>query len=64
MHLGNNWLLLAEGGGREFHVLLLILAVSTGLLSSGRYAIDNLAWMKTFVSFRSSTQTMPKYLMG
>ena len=43
MHLGNNWVISAEGGGWEFHVLLVILEVSTGLVGAGRYAVDNLA---------------------
>jgi putative oxidoreductase len=53
MHLGNNWVFSAEGGGWEFPVFLVVLAVSIGLGSAGKYAVDNLAWMKSFVSFRS-----------
>jgi putative oxidoreductase len=58
MHLGNNWIFSAEGGGWEFPVLLVILAVSVGLGGAGRCAVDNLAWMKSLVSFRSSTQAI------
>ena len=43
MHLGNNWVISEEGGGWEFHVLLVILEASTGLVGADRYAVDNLA---------------------
>lgn len=58
MHLGNNWVFSAEGGGWEFPILLVIRAVSISLGGAGRDAVDNLAPMKSFVSFRSSTQAI------
>ena len=45
MHLGNNWVFSAEGGGWEFPILLVALAVAVGLGGAGKYAIDNLDWM-------------------
>ena len=58
MHLGNNWVFSAAGGGWEFPVLLLVLAVSVGVGGAGRYTVDNLARMKIFVSFQSLTQAI------
>lgn len=58
MHLENNWVFSAEGGGWESAVLLVIIPVGVGLGGAGRFAVDNLAWMKIFVSFRSSTQSI------
>ena len=46
MHLVNNWVFSAEGGGWEFPILLVALAVAVGLGGAGKYAIDNLDWMK------------------
>ena len=46
MHLGNDWVFSAEGGGWEFPLLLVALAVAVGLGGAGKYSIDNLDWMK------------------
>ena len=46
MHLGNNWVFSAEGGGWEFPILLVALALAVGFGGAGKYAIDNLDWMK------------------
>ena len=46
MHLGNGWVFSAEGGGWEFTMLLVALAVAISLGGAGKYAIDNLEWMK------------------
>ena len=46
MHLGNDWVFSAEGGGWEFTMLLVALAVAISLEGAGKYAIDNLEWMK------------------
>jgi len=54
MHLGNNWVFSAEGGGWEFPILLVALAIAVGLGGAGKYAIDNLEWMK-HVHFTQST---------
>ena len=43
MHLENNWVFSAEGGGWKLAVLLVILTVSVGLGGASRYAVDNLA---------------------
>ena len=48
MHLGNNWVFSAKGGGWEFPILLVALAIAVGLAGAGKYAIDNLGWMKYF----------------
>jgi len=55
MHLGNNWVFSAEGGGWEFPVLLVALAITVGLGSAGKCAIDNLDWIKSFRSPRITT---------
>ena len=54
MHLGNSWVFSAEGGGWEFPILLVALAIAVGLGGAGKYAIDNLEWMK-HVHFTLST---------
>ena len=54
MHLGNNWVFSAEGGGWEFPILLVALAIAVGLGGAGKYAIDNLEWMKHFNSTQST----------
>lgn len=46
MHLGNDWVFSAEGGGWEFTILLVTLALAISLGGAGKYAIDNLEWMK------------------
>lgn len=46
MHLGNNWVFSAKGGGWEFPILLVALAMAVELGGAGKYAIDNLDWMK------------------
>ena len=56
MHLGNNWVFSAEGGGWEFPILLVALAVAVGLGGAGRYAIDNLDWMKNLNLTQSTAQ--------
>ena len=43
MHLENNWVFSAEGGGWKLAVLLVILTVSVGLGGTSRCAVDNLA---------------------
>ena len=54
MHLGNDWVFSAEGGGWEFPILLVALATAVGLGGAGKYAIDNHEWMKHF-HFTQST---------
>ena len=54
MHLGNSWVFSTEGGGWEFPILLVALAIAVGLGGAGKYAIDNLEWMK-HVHFTLST---------
>ena len=39
MHPGNGWLFSAEGGGWEFPLLLVALAISVGLQGAGKYAV-------------------------
>ena len=56
MHLGNNWVFSAEGGGWEFPILLVALAIAVGLGGAGKYAIDNLEWMKRFNLTQSTTE--------
>lgn len=56
MHLGNNWVFSAEGGGWEFPILLVALAVAIGLGGAGKYAIDNLDWMKNLNLTQSTAQ--------
>jgi putative oxidoreductase len=56
MHLGNNWAFSAEGGGWEFPVLLVAIAVAVGLGGAGKYAIDNLDWMKNLNLTQSTAQ--------
>ena len=46
MHLGNGWLFSAEGGGWEFPLLLVALAISVGLQGAGIYAVENTEWFK------------------
>jgi len=46
MHLGNSWVFSAEGGGWEFPLLLVAIAISVGVGGAGKYAVDNLDWMK------------------
>ena len=55
MHLGNNWVFSAEGGGWEFPILLVALAIAVGLGGAEKYAIDNLEWMKHFNLTQSTT---------
>jgi len=56
MHLGNNWVFSAEGGGWEFPILLVAFAVAVGLEGAGKYAIDNLDWMKNFNLTQSTAE--------
>jgi putative oxidoreductase len=56
MHLGNNWVFSAEGGGWEFPIRLVALAVAVGLGSAGKYAIDNLDWMKNLNLTQSTAE--------
>ena len=56
MHLGNNWVFSAEGGGWEFPILLVALAVAVGLGGAGKYAIDNFDWMKNLNLTQSTAQ--------
>jgi len=53
-HSANGWLFTAEGGGWEFPLLLVALAVSIGFGGAGKYAVDNLDRMKT-IGFQSKT---------
>ena len=53
-HSANGWLFTAEGGGWEFPLLLVALAVSIGFGGAGKYAVDNLDQMKT-IGFQSKT---------
>ena len=46
MHPGNGWLFSAEGGGWEFPLLLVALAISVGLQGAGIYAVENTDWFK------------------
>ena len=46
MHPGNGWLFSAEGGGWEFPLLLVALAISVGLQGAGKYAVENTDWFK------------------
>ena len=54
MRLGNHWVFSAEGGGWEFPILLVALAIAVGLGGAGKYAIDNPEGMK-HVHFTQST---------
>jgi putative oxidoreductase len=56
MHLGNNWVFSAEGGGWEFPILLVALALAVGFGGAGKYAIDNLDWMKNLNLTQSTAQ--------
>ena len=56
MHLGNNWVFSAEGGGWEFPTLLVALALAVGFGGAGKYAIDNLDWMKNLNLTQSTAQ--------
>jgi len=56
MHLGNNWVFSAEGGGWEFPILLVALALAVGFGGAGKYAIDNLNWMKNLNLTQSTAQ--------
>jgi len=56
MHLENNWVFSAEGGGWEFPILLVALAVAVGLGGAGKYAIDNLDWTKNLNLTQSTAQ--------
>ena len=56
MQLGNNWVFSAEGGGWEFPILLVALAVAVGLGAAGKYAIDNLDWMKNLNLTQSTAE--------
>ena len=42
MHLPNTWVFSAEGGGWEFPILLVRLAIAIGLRGAEKYAIDSL----------------------
>ncbi len=53
-HSANGWLFTAEGGGWEFPLLLVALAVSIGFGGAGKYAIDNLDWMNQWSFSRES----------
>lgn len=56
MHLGNNWVFSAEGGGWEFPILLVALALAVGFGGAGKYAIDNLDRMKNLTLTQSTAQ--------
>jgi putative oxidoreductase len=56
MQLGNNWVFSAEGGSCEFPILLVALAVAVGLRGAGKYAIDNLDWMKNLNLTQSTAE--------
>ena len=56
IHLGNNWVFSAEGGGWEFPILLVALALAVGFGGAGKYAIDNLDWMKNLNLTQSTSQ--------
>ena len=56
MHLGNGWLFSAEGGGWEFPLLLVALAISVGLHGTGRFAVENTDWFKARLPNQSSAE--------
>lgn len=56
MHLGNNLVFSAEGCGWEFPILLVAFTIAVGLGSGGKYAIDNLEWMKHFNFIQSTAE--------
>ena len=56
MHLGNNWVFSAEGGVWEFPILLVASTIAVGLGGAGKYAIDNLEWMKHFNLTQPTTE--------
>lgn len=56
MHLGNGWLFSAEGGGWEFPLLLVTLAISVGLHGTGRFAVENTDWFKARLPNQSSAE--------
>lgn len=48
-HINNGWVFSNEGGGWEFPLLLVVLAVSVALQGSGRYAIGKLPVIDGFI---------------
>jgi putative oxidoreductase len=49
VHAGNNWVFSAEGGGWEFPLLLVLLAVAVALQGSGPFALRKLPVTDGFV---------------
>lgn len=48
-HIGNGWVFSNEGGGWEFPLLLVVLAVSVALQGSGIYAIKKLPFIDSLI---------------
>jgi putative oxidoreductase len=39
VHIGNGWLFTAKGGGWEYPVFLIVVAIAVALIGDGRYAV-------------------------
>lgn len=48
-HIGNGWVFSNENGGWEFPALLVALALSVGLMGSGKFALKKLPFIDKFI---------------
>lgn len=53
-HIGNGWLFSAEGGGWEFPLLLVVLAISVAIKGSGAFGLDRIPAIERLLLTRAA----------